>query len=110
MDSSQTRTENRVWALVAYALAPLGSVPALLLPQARTAGAQDRPALKRHAKQALLAGILGAAASIVLGLIPALSCAAMPFAGIFWLYLIYCGVRAYQGRNVEIPVVCRFAG
>lgn len=103
MNGSQTRTENRVWALVAYALAPLGSVPALL-------SAQDDPVLKRHAKQALLAGLLGAAASIVLGLIPTLSCAAMPLAGLFWLYLLYCGVRAYQGRDVEIPFVCRFAG
>lgn len=103
MDSSQTRTENRVWALVAYALAPLGSVPALLL-------AKDDPTLKRHAQQALLAGVLGAAASVVLGLIPALRCAAMPFAGLFWLYLVYCGVRAYQGHDVEIPVICRFAG
>lgn len=102
MNQSQVRDENRIWALVAYALAPVGSL--LALPRA----AND-PTLKRHAKQALRTGILGAAASVVLGLIPTLNCAAMPLAGVFWLYLLYCGVRAYQGRDVEIPFVCRLA-
>ena len=42
--------------------------------------------------------------STVLGLIPALSCAALPLAAVFWLYLVYCGVRAYQGHGRGDPV------
>ena len=102
MNQSQVRDENRIWALVAYALAPLGSLLALL-------AAGDDPALKRHAVQALLAGIVAAVASTVLGLIPALSCVALPLAAAFWLYLIYCGVRAYRGQDVQIPLISGIA-
>ena len=98
MSQMQVREENRVWALVAYALAPFGSLLVLLL-------AADDPALKRHTKQALLAGIGGVVAATGLGLIPAVSCVAIPLAAAFWLYLVYCGVRAYQGHDVMIPLI-----
>ena len=101
MNQSQVGDEARIWALVAYALAPLGSLLALIM-------AADDPALKQHARQALLAGSVAAVMSIALGLIPALSCAATPLAAVFWLYLVVCGVRAYRGQTVEIPIVCRF--
>lgn len=94
MNQSQVGDKARMWALVAYALA-------LLL-------AGDDPALERHAVQALLAGIVAAVTSIALGLTPTLSCAASPLAAVFWLYLVVCGVRAYRGQAVEIPIVCRF--
>ncbi len=32
----------------------------------------------------------------------------MPFAMIFWIYLIICGVRAYQGQDVIIPLISTF--
>ena len=95
MIQSPVRTENRIWALVAYALAPLGSLLALLL-------AADDLTLKRHAKQALLAGIVGVAVSTMVGLISALSCAAIPLAGVFWVGMVYCGLRVYRGQEVEI--------
>lgn len=98
MNQSQVHTENRLWALVAYALAPVGSVVALLL-------AGDDPALKRHARQGLLAGIAGAVISAALGLILALSAIGMLLSAAFWLYLVVCGVRAYRGQDVQIPLI-----
>ena len=98
MNQSQVNTENRLWALVAYALAPLGSLAALLL-------AGEDPVLKRHAKQGLLAGLAGAVVSTALGLITALSFIGMLLSTAFWLYLVACGVRAYQGQDVEIPLI-----
>jgi len=98
MNQSQVRDENRLWALVAYALAPLGSLVALLL-------AGDYPALKRHARQGLLAGSDGAVVSTALSLITALSLLGMLLSAAFWLYLVVCGVRAYRGENVEIPLI-----
>ena len=98
MNQSQVNTENRIWALVAYALAPLGSLVALLL-------ARDDPALKRHARQGLLAGIAGAVVSTALGLITALGFIGMLLSAAFWLYLVVCGVRAYRGQDVEIPLI-----
>ena len=98
MNQSQVQTDNRIWALVAYALAPVGSLLALLL-------AGDDPALKRHARQGLLAGIAGAVVSTALGLITALSFIGMLLSVVFWLYLVVCGVRAYRGQDVEIPLI-----
>ena len=98
MNQFQVQTENRIWALVAYALAPVGSLVALLL-------SGDDSALKRHARQGLLAGIVGAVVSTALGLITALSFIGMLLSAAFWLYLVVCGVRAYQGQDVEIPLI-----
>lgn len=98
MNQSQVRIGNRVWALVAYALAPVGSLVALLL-------AGDDPALKRHAKQGLLAGLAGAIVSSALGLIMALSSLGLLLSAAFWLYLVVCGMRAYQGEDVTIPLI-----
>ena len=98
MNQSQVYTENRIWALVAYALAPVGSLVALL-------GAGDDLALKRHARQGLLAGIAGAIVSTALGLITALSFVGMLLSAAFWLYLVSCGVRAYRGQDVKIPLI-----
>jgi len=98
VNQSQVQTDNRIWALVAYALAPLGSLLALLL-------AGDDPALKRHARQGLLAGIAGAIVSTALGLITALSFVGMLLSAVFWLYLVVCGVRAYRGQDVTIPLI-----
>ncbi len=102
MNQSQVQTDNRIWALVAYALAPVGSLAALLL-------SGDDPALKRHAKQGLLAGIAGAVVSTALGLITALSSLGMLLAVAFWLYLVYCGMRGYLGHNVTIPFISNMA-
>lgn len=98
MNQSQVQTENRIWALVAYALAPVGSLVVLLL-------AGDDQALKRHARQGLLAGIAGAVISTALGLITALSIIGMLLSTVFWLYLVLCGVRAYRGQDVTIPLI-----
>ena len=105
MNQSQVQIENRIWALVAYALAPVGSLVALLLPKARTAGAGDDLALKRHARQGLLAGSAGAVVSTALGLITALSFVGMLLSAAFWLYLVICGMRAYRGEDVAIPLI-----
>ncbi len=98
MTQPQVQPENRIWALVAYALAPVGSLVVLLL-------AGDDSALKRHAKQGLLAGLAGAIVSTALGLITALSFVGMLLSAAFWLYLVVCGVRAYRGEDVAIPFV-----
>ncbi len=92
MNQSQVQTENRIWALVAYALAPVGSLAALLL-------AGDDPALKRHAKQGLLAGIAGAVVSTALSLITALSFIGMLLSAAFWLYLVVCGCARIGARR-----------
>ncbi len=93
MNPSQVREENRVWALVAYGLAPLGA----LLPGA------DDPALKRHARQALLAGVVGVAASLVLSLIPgrwaARPCRWLPRSGSTWSTAACGPTRARRWRS-----------
>lgn len=94
------QSSSRVFALIAYIFAPLGGLLALLL-------AGEDGALRRHGKQALVAGLIGAAAVIALGFIPRLDCLALPAGGAFWLYMLWCGVRAYQGQDVDVPFVSR---
>ena len=94
----QSTSSGGLIALIAYLFAPLGSLLALL-------SAGDDATLKRHGQQSLIAGSVGVVLTIVLGFIPQLGCVAMPFAGLFWLYMLWCGVQAYQGKDVTIPVI-----
>jgi uncharacterized membrane protein len=93
-------SSSRALAFVAYAFAPLGALLAWL-------SAGEDGDLRRHARQALVAGLLAVVVVIALGLVPRLGCLAAPAGAGFWLYMLWCGVRAYQGRDVEIPFVSR---
>ena len=91
--------ENRIWALLAYVLAPVGSLLALVL-------APDDPVLQNHARQSLIAGLVVAGIVMLASVIPFMVCLT-PLAFVAWAYLVYCGIRAYQGQPVEIPIIGR---
>ena len=93
--SNQVNTEitsdDKLWALLTYSLAPIVPIIILLM-----ADKKDRPFLKAHNVQALILGIITViTSSFCVGIL-------------FWIYAIYCGIQAYQGKMVEIPVITNF--
>ncbi len=91
----EVTSDDKLWALLAYVLSPLTPIIILLfLPDKK-----DRPFIKSHNMQALILGII----TVVGGSIT-FGCVAI----IVWLYQLYCGIQAYGGKPVVIPVLTDF--
>jgi len=86
--NTEVTSDDKLWALLAYILAPLVPIIILLMPEKK-----NRPFLRAHNVQALILGIITVVtSSFCIGII-------------VFIYAIYCGIQAYQGKLVEIPVI-----
>ena len=86
--NTEVTSDDKLWALLTYILAPIVPIIILLMPDKK-----DRPFLKAHNIQALILGIITViTSSFCIGIL-------------VWIYAIYCGYQAYQGKLVEIPVI-----
>ncbi len=86
--------DDKLWALLAYVLTPLVPIIILLM-----ADKKERPFLRAHNAQALIWGIITLVVGSVLSFllcVPGL---------LLWLVGCYWGYQAYQGKEVEIPVI-----
>ena len=89
--NTEVTSDDKLWALLAYVLAPLVPIIILLMPDKK-----DRPFLKAHNVQALILGIITViTSSFCVGIL-------------VWIYAIYLGIQAYQGKTVEIPGLTNF--
>ena len=89
--NTEVTSDDKLWALLTYILSPLVPIIILLMPDKK-----DRPFLKAHNVQALILGIITViTSSFCIGIL-------------VWIYAIYCGIQAYQGKTVEIPVITNF--
>lgn len=89
--SYEVTSDDKLWALLAYIFSPL--VPILLM---LMEDKKNRPFIKAHNAQALILGIIAIVTSSFC-------------IGIFvWLYAIYLGFQAYQGKLVTVPVITDF--
>lgn len=85
---SDATSDDRLWALLTYIFSPLVPIIVLLMPDKK-----DRPFIKAHNMQALVLGIITVITStFCIGIL-------------VWFYQIYCGIQAYQGKLVQIPLV-----
>jgi len=85
---SDATSDDRLWALLAYIFSPLVPIIILLM-----ADKKDRPFIKAHNIQALILGIVTVITStFCIGIL-------------VYIYQIYCGIQAYQGKYVEIPLI-----
>ncbi len=85
---SDATSDDRLWALLTYIFSPLVPIILLLMPDKK-----DRPFIKAHNMQALVLGIVTVITStFCIGIL-------------VWFYQIYCGIQAYQGKLVEIPLI-----
>jgi uncharacterized membrane protein len=93
-------SDDKLWALLAYILSPLVPIIILLMEDKK-----NRPFIKYHNVQALILGVIEIILSIVIGwtlfglCVPAL----------LWFYMVYLGIKAYQGEYVVVPFVTDFA-
>ncbi len=69
---------------------------------------KNRPYLKLHNMQALVAGVAILAISLILGVIPLVNCISPFVALALWILMIYYGLQAYNGKAVTIPVITDF--
>ncbi len=89
--NTEVTSDDKLWALLAYILAPVVPILILVMPDKK-----DRPFIKAHNVQALILGIITViTSSFCIGIL-------------VWIYAIYLGVQAYQGKIVEIPVITNF--
>lgn len=91
----EVSSDDKLWAMLAYVFSPLSPIIIMLF----MADKKDRPFIKSHNMQALILGII----TVVLGSIT-LGCVAV----LGWLYQLYCGIQAYNGKPVVIPVITDF--
>lgn len=87
----EVSSDDKLWALLAYVLTPIIPIVILLMEDKK-----NRPYLKMHNAQALILGIIAVA----------LSWACIGF--IVWLGAVFCGIQAYNGKPVVIPVITDF--
>ncbi|MBL8055161.1 MAG: DUF4870 domain-containing protein [Anaerolineales bacterium] len=99
--SGDVTSDDKLWALLAYVLSPI--VPVILLIWEEK---KNRPFIRSHNVQALVLGLAAAViSSVVGGVTLGIGCCI----GILpWIYQIYCGVQAYGGKSVTIPVITDF--
>lgn len=93
-------SDDKLWALLAYLLSPILPVILLLMEDKK-----NRPFIKAHNVQALILGLLNTVLAMVLGWLVFPLCLNLAIA----IYQIYCGIKAYQGEYITIPVVTDFA-
>lgn len=88
--------DDKLWALLSYIFSPLIPLIVLLMEEKKS-----RPYIKFHAMQALILGLVMAVLYIVLGWVFVGVCLGL----VLYIYMIYVGVKAYQGETLSVPVV-----
>jgi uncharacterized membrane protein len=93
--------DDKLWALLSWIFAPLVPIIVLLLEEKK-----DRPFIRYHAMQGLVAGVIGVIASGILGTV--IPCIGFLIGPVIWIYFIYLGIQAYNGSWVVVPVLTDF--
>jgi len=89
--SSEVTSDDKLWALLAYIFSPLVPIILMLMEDKK-----NRPFIRAHNAQALILGIISVLTyGICIGLL-------------VFLYQLYLGFQAYQGKTVEVPVITNF--
>ena len=92
MDRGEVTDNDRLWSLLCYVF-PLVALIAMLMEDQK-----NRPFIKYNAIHGLLfAGVIFITSFTVCGW------------ALVWIYAIYVGFQAYQGKWVEVPVLTNLA-
>jgi len=91
--SPEVTSDDKLWSALAYVFSPLIPIIIFLMEDKK-----ERPFIRAHNAQALVAGILFIIISTV-----TVGCGS-----ILWLVMLWWAYKAYQGEEVEIPVVSNF--
>jgi uncharacterized membrane protein len=89
-------SDDKLWALLSYILTPIVPIIVLLMEEKK-----NRPYLRAHTIQALVAGVVFMILNFILfwtGCVPLLTLGVC----------IYWGIEAYNGKYVTIPLITDF--
>ena len=89
--------DDKLWAALAYIFPIVAPVLIFLMEEKRT-----RPFIRMHNAQALVAGL------ILIIISPLLIIATLGIGTLVYLINVYWAVRAYQGKEIEIPFVTQW--
>lgn len=86
--NNEITSDDKLWSLLTYVFSPLVPIIILLM-----ADKKERPFIKSHNVQALILGIISVVtSSFCIGIL-------------VWFYQVYCGIQAYQGKTVNVPII-----
>jgi uncharacterized membrane protein len=92
-------SNEKLMALLAYLLAPIVGIIILV-----SDNMKSNPVLRKHAVQSIAYAVVEIVLAIILSITVVLACVAwLPY-----VPLIIWGIQAYQGKDVNIPVVTDF--
>lgn len=97
MNESEPTSDDRLFAALAYVFSPLVPIIILLLEDKK-----DRPFIRAHNIQALVVGI------VLIIVVPFLAVVTFGCGSIIWFVMLYWAYKAYQGEEINIPVVTDF--
>jgi uncharacterized membrane protein len=97
MEENEITSDDKLFAALAYLFSPL--VPLLLL---FAEDKKQRPFIRAHNAQALVAGLL-----LWLIFVP-VTVFTLGCGSVIWLVMLYWAYKAYRGEYVEIPVLSDF--
>lgn len=96
-NETDSSSDDRLFAGLAYALSPLMPVLILLMPDKK-----DREFIRAHNAQALVLGIL------LWIILPPIALFTLGCGSLIWLVMFYWAYQAYQGKTINIPVISEF--
>jgi uncharacterized membrane protein len=97
--SPDATSDDKLWSLLSYIFSPLIPVIVLLMEDKKS-----RPFIKYHAVQALVLGVVELLIAVFLGWTVILACVPL----LIFIYMVYLGIQAYQGKMAVVPVVTNF--
>ena len=98
--SSDVTSDDKLWAALAYVFSPIVPIIILLMEDKK-----NRPFIKAHNAQALVAGIV---LDVILMILTTVTCGIGAILFIVWVVMLYWAYKAYQGEYVTIPVITDF--
>ena len=98
--SSDVTSDDKLWAALAYVFSPIVPIIILLMEDKK-----NRPFIKAHNAQALVAGIV---LDVILMILTTVTCGIGAILFVLWFVMLYWAYKAYQGEYVTIPVITDF--
>ncbi len=106
--ADDAKIDNNVYFIIAYVVPILTGIIVLFI-------SEDRgKRLKLHAIQSIFLGILLVVVAVIFGLIGFITFGLFSVIGtilelLIWLYGLYIGFEAYNGRDIVIPTITSYA-
>ena len=100
--STQTPSSDsnaKLMALLAYIIAPIGGIIILL-----SDSMKNDPVLRKHSVQSIAYAVIEIVLIIIMTFTVILAC----LAWVPYIPLIIWGIQAYQGKDINIPVITDF--